>query len=56
MDSVKTAIIKDWPTPKNVTEIQKFISFTNFYRKFIRGYSGVSVSLINLIKKDKTFA
>jgi hypothetical protein len=32
------------------------MSFTNFYRKFIRGYSGVSISLINLTKKDKTFA
>jgi hypothetical protein len=32
------------------------MGFANFYRKFIRGYSGVSVLLINLIKKDKTFA
>jgi RNase H-like domain found in reverse transcriptase len=32
------------------------MGFANFYRKFIRGYSGVSASLTDLIKKDKTFA
>ena len=31
------------------------MGFANFYRKFIRGYSGVSVLLTDLIKKDKTF-
>jgi hypothetical protein len=55
INSIKTAAIKDWPTPKNVTEIQEFMNFTNFYRKFIRGYSGVSALLTDLIKKDKTF-
>jgi hypothetical protein len=56
MDLIKIAAIRDWPTPKNVTKIQKFMSFTNFYRKFIREYSGVSALLTDLIKKDKTFA
>jgi hypothetical protein len=55
MDSVKIAAIKDWPTPKIVTEVQKFIGFANFYRKFIREYSGVLVLLTDLIKKDKPF-
>ena len=32
------------------------MGFANFYRKFIRGYSGVLVSLTDLIKKNKTFA
>jgi RNase H-like domain found in reverse transcriptase len=32
------------------------MDFANFYRKFIRGYSGVSISLTDLIKKNKTFA
>jgi hypothetical protein len=31
------------------------MGFTNFYRKFIRGYSGVLILLTDLIKKDKTF-
>jgi hypothetical protein len=55
MDSVKIAAIKNWPTPKNVIEIQEFMDFANFYRKFIRGYSGVLISFTDLTKKDKTF-
>jgi hypothetical protein len=31
------------------------MGFANFYRKFIRGYLGVSASLIDLTKKDKPF-
>ena len=56
MDSVKITVIRDWSTPKNVIKIQEFISFANFYRKFIWGYSGVSVLFTDLIKKNKTFA
>jgi hypothetical protein len=32
------------------------MGFANFYRKFIREYSGVLVLLTDLIKKDKPFA
>jgi hypothetical protein len=32
------------------------MGFANFYRKFIRGYSGVLVLFTDLIKKNKTFA
>src|SRR5882724_6360138 len=31
MDLVKVAGIQDWLTPKNVTEVQSFIGFINFY-------------------------
>src|SRR6266481_10009168 len=31
MDLVKVAGIKEWPTPKNVTKVQSFIGFVNFY-------------------------
>jgi hypothetical protein len=32
------------------------MDFANFYRKFIREYSGVSILLTDLIKKNKPFA
>jgi hypothetical protein len=31
------------------------MGFANFYRKFIRGYSGVLILFTDLIKKDKSF-
>ena len=31
MDPVKIAGVRDWPTLKNVTEVQSFVGFVNFY-------------------------
>ena len=36
MDPRKVGAVADWPTPKSVKEVQRFLGFTNFYRKFIR--------------------
>ena len=52
MDPVKIGIIKGWPTPKNISEVQLFLGFMNFYYKFIEGYSKIAISLISLIKKS----
>ncbi|SJL08099.1 uncharacterized protein ARMOST_11461 [Armillaria ostoyae] len=39
MDPVKLAGIAEWPTPTKKKELQSFLGFMNFYRKFIRNYS-----------------
>jgi hypothetical protein len=31
MDDEKIRTIKEWPTPKNVTDVQTFLGFANFY-------------------------
>ena len=31
MDPVKVAGVQDWPVPRNVTEVQSFVGFINFY-------------------------
>ena len=38
-DPVKTQAIWDWKTPKKIKEIQCFLGFCNFYRRFIEGFS-----------------
>ena len=39
----------------NVKDVQSFLSFANFYQRFIYGYSKLASSLICLIKKDVSF-
>jgi hypothetical protein len=51
MDQIKIKIINKWPKPKNYKEIQIFLSFANFYRRFILRYSKVIKLLINLLKR-----
>jgi hypothetical protein len=55
MDLKKIAVIVEWLILKNVTEVQELIEFINFYRKFIKGFSGIATPLTNLIKKETSF-
>ncbi|SJK99901.1 uncharacterized protein ARMOST_03212 [Armillaria ostoyae] len=48
MDPIKLAGIAEWPTPMKKKELQSFLGFTNFYRKFIKNYSKVVRALTQL--------
>ena len=56
MDSAIVKAVQEWPISRTVTEIQEFMGFANFYRRFIKGYLGIAISLTNLTKKDKVFS
>jgi len=42
MDPVKLKAIQDWPLPRTVKDIQKFLGFCNFYRRFVKDYSHIA--------------
>jgi hypothetical protein len=52
MDTERTEIIRDWPEPKSAQEIQVFLGFTGFFRKFIRNFSTITASLSKMLKGD----
>ena len=52
MDPVKIAGVAAWPAPTNRKDVQQFLGFTNFYRRFIGGFSDVARPLFDLTKKD----
>src|SRR5436190_8525645 len=43
--------IKKWKAPKNVKEVQSFLGFANFYRRFIKLYNKICALLTDLTKK-----
>ncbi len=45
MDQGKVISIRDWPQPQSIKELQCFLGFANFYRRFIQGFSLLSASL-----------
>ena len=55
MDPVKVETIINWPCPENVKDVQSFLGFANFYRRFILGYSKIAAPLTALTKKDIKF-
>ena len=55
MDPAKIEAVSDWPKPKNVTEVQSFLSLAGYYRRFVKDFSKIAHSMTNLMKKDKIF-
>jgi hypothetical protein len=41
MTSDNVEAVKSWPVPRNVKDVQGFLGFANFYRRFIQGFSKV---------------
>jgi hypothetical protein len=52
MDPKKLSTIADWPPPSSVKQVQKWLGFTNFYRRFIHGYASLAAPLNDMTKKD----
>lgn len=52
MDPAKVAAIRDWVTPMKKKDVQAFIGFCNFYRRFIQDFSKLARPLHDLTKKD----
>jgi hypothetical protein len=51
----KVTAVTEWPLPRSVKELQQFLGFANFYRRFIPGYSRVILPLTRLLKKNVVF-
>ena len=47
----KIQTVLDWPKLQKVKDIQSFLGFANFYRRFIQGYSDIVVPLTRLTRK-----
>jgi len=52
MDPVKVEGVSAWPAPTNVKEVQSFLGFVNFYRRFIQDFSDIATPLHELTRKD----
>ena len=53
VDPIKTKAIRTWKPPTKKKEIQSFLGFCNFYRRFIEGFSKVAKPLYKLAEKDQ---
>ncbi|KAK3511449.1 hypothetical protein QTP70_008894 [Hemibagrus guttatus] len=57
MDQCKIQAVTSWPEPGSFKELQRFLGFANFYRRFIQNYSIEASPLISLLRgKPKKLA
>jgi hypothetical protein len=55
ISSAKIQAVKDWPVPTNIKEIQSFLGFANYCRKFIKRFRTITRLLTDLTRKNKEF-
>ncbi|QRW08587.1 Retrotransposable element Tf2 protein [Ceratobasidium sp. AG-Ba] len=55
MEEEKIKAIMEWGAPRKIKEVQAFLGFVNFYRRFIAEFSKIARPLHDLTKKDTRF-
>ena len=53
MKEEKVKEVLEWPTPKCVKDVQKFLRLVNYYCQFIEGFASIPRLLHDMVKKDK---
>ena len=53
MEKEKVKRVLEWPTPKCVKDVQKFLGLANYYHRFIEGFASIARPLHDMVKKDK---
>ena len=53
MEEEKVKGVLEWPTPKCVKDVQKFLGLANYYHQFIEGFASIARPLHDMAKKDK---
>ena len=53
MEEEKVKGVLEWPIPKCVKDVQKFLGLANYYCRFIEGFASIARLLHDMVKKDK---
>nr|GEZ10871.1 putative reverse transcriptase domain-containing protein [Tanacetum cinerariifolium] len=55
VDPAKIESIRDWASPKTLTEIHQFLGLAGYYRRFIEGFSKIAKPMTKLTQKSAKF-
>jgi len=53
MDPEKVSAITSWKPPETLKDLQRFVGFANFYRRFIKNFSRIAQPLTSLMSNEK---
>ena len=53
MSATKVEEVQNWATLRKVKDVQEFLGFANFYRRFIKDFANLAVPLTALTRKDE---
>ena len=56
MSEKKVEEIKNWAVQRKVKDVQEFMGFANFYRRFIQGFAQIAITLTALTRNDEPWS
>ena len=54
-DPEKIKSVQDFPEPRNIKQLQRFLGLCNYYRRYIEKFSVIADPLYHLLRKNNTF-
>ena len=51
----KVKVLREYPTPTNVTEVREFLGLASFYRRLVPNFAQIAKPLTTLTRKDQKF-
>ena len=55
-DPEKVAPVAEYPVPKNVKQLRRFLGMLGWYLRFIKGASGFKIPLVKMLRKGREWS
>jgi len=53
MEEDKIVKVLNWPIPKTVRDVRKFLGLVDYYRQFVKNFAKLARPLNNLMRKEE---
>jgi len=56
MEKEKVQGVVEWPVPKSVKDVQKFLGLANYYRRFVKDFAKIAKPLHEMTRKERKWS